>query len=138
MFNNEKVVNKLKEINDVIKPNVYIGDTREKSNFILKIVFIIGSILTFILTVINIRSKSFSMGLSTGVLFVLSIISYIAIDKFDKREWVLNVIGFSLTYMFTYYFIIGGNDGFAAFWIILIPYTLMSVLLIRYDENYSR
>lgn len=116
----------------VINTDTYVGKSLRNNLALIKSVMLIISLVTFFMTCINIVAKSWFMGATTAFLMVLACASYIYIVKTGNRDVVSMGLVIATSIMFTYYFIIGGNDGFAVLWILVVPYAIMSIAGMKY------
>ncbi len=82
----------------------------------------IGSLL---MSIMNIIQRSYLMLVFTGASTIIMLIAII-IGHLTKKSMLLKMSFATLFFViFSYYAIIGGNDGFAALWMILAPYVLL-------------
>ena len=118
---------KVKEILALVKGETASQNEREqqKSMFIFCIcVFII----TFFTSIMNITIGSWFMAGTTCFMWISSLIFAVLLSR--RKHIIHFVIGFyvyTISAIFTYYFIVGGNEGFAALWIILVPFFIVLV-----------
>lgn len=74
-----------------------------------------------IMSVVNIYQKSWAM---FGTTFLGAVVSCVfgIIGSYQKKESIVGAgISVCVIIMFSFYAVIGGNDGFAILWILLIP-----------------
>lgn len=128
----------MRKIWEVVHTDIYVGDALKNNIILIKRILVIISFITFVMTCMNIKAQSWIMAVSTGGFSLLSMISLLIIQKTAKYRKLISCIVISMAcVVFTYYFIIGGNDGFAALWIIIVPYAITSIVGMRYGVTAS-
>lgn len=75
-------------------------------------------------------SQANRMLMSTVILTVLFLISAFIVGVFRARKVAMVLVSLSIMAIFSFYAMIGGNDGFAVLWIIIVP--VVSMLLLTY------
>ncbi|MEE1286133.1 MAG: HD domain-containing protein [Ruminobacter sp.] len=122
------MANSFKKIARVINTN--IDDSSIKYKF--KILLFASSIIIFITALANLFAGIMNIALTKFLLLGIAFICLFLIRKQKLLTTALNLFTISTCAVFTYYLIIGGNDGTLPLWILLIPFTVITVTNIRY------
>ena len=102
------------------------NDNEQRKNMIIFCICVF--VITFLTSVMNLLIGSWFMFFSTFFLWFTSICFAVLLFK-DKNvlKFSMDFYVYTLSAIFTYYFIAGGNQGFAALWIILVPFFIVLV-----------
>ena len=95
---------------------------------VIAITGILISISFLVLSIANIVQNSTTMLILTSVSAILVLISTIIGVVIKREQFISRAIVICCTAIFTAFVIIGGNNGFAALWLTLIP--CISILLL--------
>lgn len=88
-------------------------------------VALIAAAAFIIMSILNVRQKSYVMLSTTSISAVFLIIGY-TLNKNQKNFLFLKIVFYIIFIaIFTAYTIMGGNDGFAKLWIIIATYAVM-------------
>ncbi len=81
----------------------------------------LNAFVFLLLSIVNIVEKSYFMLYFTGISFIILLITILIGVKTKNQKWIdyLSIILFTI--VFSVFLIFGGNDGFAALWVILVP-----------------
>lgn len=93
------------------------GEVNKKQ---FKILWVLLTILFVVMTGVNIMAKSTIMTITTGGMAIFFIISGFFLWN-RKVEYMVYIVIFGAITLFTYYMVIGGNEGFSVLWILLAP-----------------
>lgn len=86
---------------------------------------LIAAAAFIIMSILNVRQESYVMLATTGISAVFLIIGYL-ISKYKNISTFLRVIFYIIfIVIFTNYTIMGGNEGFAALWLVIATYAVM-------------
>ena len=122
------MANAFKKIARIINTN--INDDTIQYRF--KILLIAASTIIFITAVTNLCAGIMNIAITKFLLFGISIICLLLLRKQKLYSISLNLFTISTCTVFTYYLIIGGNEGTLPLWILLIPFSIITVTKIRY------
>ena len=119
--------NKLHAILTLISSdNIHRYDREQRKNMI--IFCICAFIITFFTSIMNLLIGSWFMAGTTFFIWTTSLLfAALLIRRKNIIKFVINFYVYSISAIFTYYFLVGGNDGFAALWIILVPFFIVLV-----------
>ena len=96
-----------------------------------RVMSIIMSAASLLLTTFNIVNKYWFMAVTTGVMAIIFAICVSLSNNPKNRKLVVMIMSLTLGFIFTYYAISGQNDGFAILWILLVPLIGMLVLGVK-------
>ncbi|MCR5684099.1 MAG: response regulator [Lachnospiraceae bacterium] len=121
------IAKKAKEIWSVLNRTIFVGDRLESN---INVIVVMSGIITFIgtaMTVMNILQHKGFVTYTTAAIGVLGLISFIASKLYKNR--LTGVIGITVLsiLIFTYYSVMGVNEGFAILWTLLVPIALCFV-----------
>lgn len=86
---------------------------------------LIAAAAFFVMSLLNIKQESYMMLATTSISAVFLILGYM-ISKYKNRPQFLKVIFYIIfIVVFTSYTVMGGNEGFAALWLITATYAVM-------------
>lgn len=119
----------ISHVKSIIYKNRYLSKNASGTSLRGKIILqLITSASFLVLSITNIKEKSYAMLIYTAIGFALNllfaIISYLI--KSEKLCSYSSVITCSV--IFALFVIVGGNDGFASLWIILLPVFAMAIM----------
>lgn len=80
-----------------------------------------------IMTAVNYINESLPMLTSTALLTVVFLVSFLICHKGYNKRAVGVLMGISIITLFSYFVVIGGNQGFAIDWILLVPVAYMTL-----------
>ena len=89
------------------------------------------------MSMLNVYQRSYEMLYTTIGCSVILILDYFISRKEQNIKLLQVVLIAAVTAVFTMYVIIGGNQGFAALWLIIIPFLAMFVADMRYGFGMS-
>ena len=81
----------------------------------------LNAFVILLLSVVNIIEKSYFMLYFTGISFIILLVTMFIGVKTKNQKWIDYLSIILYTIVFSAFIILGGNDGFAALWVILIP-----------------
>ncbi len=87
----------------------------------------ISAVVCFIATILNIYVKSWIMAIVTLSASIVFFISRILLPHATAKNIVYNVIQVIFGLLFSFFYIYGGNSGFAALWILPVPVALNAI-----------
>jgi putative nucleotidyltransferase with HDIG domain len=122
------MANAFKKIAGIINTNINDDNIQYK----FKILLIAASTIIFITAVTNLCAGIMNIAITKFLLFGISIICLLLLRKQKLYSISLNLFTISTCAVFTYYLIIGGNEGTLPLWILLIPFSIITVTKIRY------
>lgn len=93
---------------------------------------LIASAAFLIMSVLNVAQRSYDMLYTTVGSAIILIVDYLISRKKQNVRLIQITMITVVTFMFTGYVITGGNEGFAALWLIIIPFLAMLVADMRY------
>ena len=88
--------------------------------------------VTAVMSVINIYMKSVVMSVTSLMLFGGFALCLVILDKLKNRNLTVLLFTLIVGIIFTYYFFLGGSEGFSALWLIVFPYAVMSIVDLKY------
>lgn len=120
-------------VDTVLKENEYVvkhdHDMEWKNSAGLTLLAATGFL---VMSFLNVYQKSYVMLYTTGLCSIILYLGYLSAEK-KKDLFRIHVLLLPIvTLTFTYYVIIGGNDGFAALWLIIVPLMAMLMTDLRY------
>ena len=93
---------------------------------------LIASLSFAIMSILNLYQRSYEMLYTTIGCSVILVADYLISRKRHDTKLMQIVLICSVSVVFTVYVIVGGNDGFAALWLAIIPFLAMLVADMRY------
>jgi diguanylate cyclase (GGDEF)-like protein len=123
------MTNFFKKIKEIINFDKKLKEENEEQTTIFRSCIALIIALGFlILSIINIIQKSYLMFyFTTSSSFVIQIGSYLSISL--KKSKIVDIITVIVCVIaFSFFAIVGGNNGFAILWIILVPFVSMIML----------
>ncbi len=127
----KELLRRIKEDYSLLDENIYVGDRKKKNMQVMCIICILLAVATSITTIMNIYDGNMIMAMSTGMIYLLSIIGAVFSTSYKFKRVSSFTFGLALIITFTYYTISGNNDGFAVLWTMLIPPTMMYVINVK-------
>ena len=85
-----------------------------------------------VMSFLNVYQRSYVMLCTTAFCSLILYLGYLSARKEQDLHRILGLLLPIITLTFTYYVIIGGNDGFAALWLIIVPLMAMLMTSLRY------
>ena len=124
----KKLINLWHELGESINPGeTENGKVKKISNICL--VFMGASLITLIMNIL--QHKTFYMTLATAILTGGFLAAFLAVTVF-KRPGVASFLSLLMAgFIFSFFVLIGGNDGFAALWVMLVPLISMYLINLR-------
>ena len=118
---------KIRDLDFLVRDeNNYKHNKEKRKNMVIFCLSVF--IITSFTSLMNLYIGSWLMAASTFFIGISSVVFFILLlKKKDVTDFAMNFYVFSLSAIFTYYFIIGGNEGFAALWIVLVPFFIVLV-----------
>lgn len=92
------------------------------------IVYGILTLVSLVLTILNIVNKYWLMTGTTAALTLICVICILVVWKTDNHIWPDILLSVGIGFLFSYYAASGQNDGFAILWILLVPAVGMLLL----------
>lgn len=86
----------------------------------------------FVMSFLNVYHKSYVMLYSTAFCSIMLYLDYLVARRKQNLFLIHSLLMPIITVTFTYYVIIGGNNGFAALWLIIVPLTAMLMTDLKY------
>lgn len=81
----------------------------------------LNAFVFLLLSIVNIIEKSYFMLYFTGISFIILLIIILIGIQTKNQKWIDYISIILYTIVFSIFLIFGGNDGFAALWVILVP-----------------
>jgi diguanylate cyclase (GGDEF)-like protein len=126
------MINFFKEIKEIINFDKKLKEENEEQTTIFRSYIALIIALGFlILSIINIIQKSYLMLYFTAASsLVIQIASYLSASL--KKSKIVDIVTVTVCVIdFSFFAIVGGNNGFAILWIILVPFVSMIMLNMR-------
>lgn len=116
-------VNKIKFI--LYIDNFVSKHREEEEHYNQEGIGLIAALAFFVMSLLNIKQRSFMMLITTGMSALFLLIGYV-ISRYKHNTVFLKGVFYSIfVAVFTFYTIEGGNEGFAALWLITATYAVM-------------
>lgn len=116
-------------IKNIIYKNKYVQQNESGAGIRGKVILQLVAAASFLmLSVTNILEKSYVMLIYTAIGFAVNLVFAIisAVIKSGKLSSYSSIL--SCTLVFALFVIVGGNDGFASLWVILLPVFAMAIM----------
>lgn len=123
-----KIRGLLKLCLELLKTDVYTGARKEQNLKMMQVVSLFLALICAIMTALNYFNQSTTMMFLTGLLGLIFLASCLIGRMTGNRKLVSNITMFAVLIEFTIYTILGGNDGFAILWTLLVPMIIMSII----------
>jgi len=123
----------MKYIKKILYIDKYISGHNAESEWKNQVsITLIASISFLIMSFLNIFQHSTLMLVTTGGSSAILLLCYLVSRKRRNIKLLKAVFLMIFLIVFTFYTVIGGNQGFAALWLILAPFVAMLVIDLRY------
>lgn len=121
-----------REIKEILNIKIRSDETLERNNKMVHNALLILTGVTAVMSVINIYMKSVVMSVTSLMLFGGFTLCLVILDKLKNRNLTVLLFTLIVGIIFTYYFFLGGSEGFSALWLIVFPYAVMSIVDLKY------
>ncbi len=128
----EKFRRYIRETKEIIGTREYQREMLGQNIKIMRLVSLALALITFLTSTLNIVQQRFPMFITTFIFAIIFTIGFFL--GFNEKNGKLMAIGASILiiFIFSYYTLTGGNDGFAILWILLAPMGAMFILGLGY------
>lgn len=123
---------KLQEILEFIHKDVETKKTKDAMKKTLKICAILLSVISLVMSIINYEDHRTAMFYSTAVLSVVFLICAIIVFFHYNEGLIKCIVTLTIGGIFSFYIIIGGNNGFALLWTVLTPFAYIAIIDFEY------
>lgn len=128
MINN--LVDKVKQI---LREDKFVTDHNKEEEWKVKSTLTLIAAASFaLMSAVNVFQHADKMLISTAGCALLLLLDYFITQKENDVVMLQIILIIAVSSTFTCYVVIGGNDGFAALWLILVPFLAMMVADFRY------
>lgn len=118
-------------VREIYRTSAYknMGPSAQKFDRSLKLIAtILLSVISLVMTLMNIYKGYWIMAVSTGILVLGFSVSFFIFLKNRSRAAGILIISLLIAALFTLYAVTGQNEGFAILWILLVPPIALNVL----------
>ena len=126
------MLERIRKYHRLLKQDIYRGKLKEDNIRIIGIVGLLIAFFTAVTTAMNFVQHRFVMGITTSILCAAGLFIYFSTSKLHKRRPAAVLFTVLCVVIFTYYTIIGTNEGFATMWTVAVPISMMYLIGVRY------
>lgn len=127
----KSIKNSIKEYWRVFRANIYDGKRMEENMRSMRSALLLLACFSLVIALFNVLGQQYRMMVSSIVLFVLFISTYIVTKLTDKNAPSIVVCMLGIVVVFTYYVFSGGNEGFSILWTLLAPMFMMIIIGVK-------
>jgi putative nucleotidyltransferase with HDIG domain len=122
----------IRKYDRLLKQDIYRGKLKENNMRVIGIVGLLIAVCTAVTTIMNFCQHKAIMGVTTSILCAAGIFAYFTTSKLHKRKPAAVLFTLLCVVIFTYYTVIGTNEGFATLWTVAVPIAIMYLIGVRY------
>ena len=121
---------KIAGIKNTLNSSIFVGERLEKNLKNMTNTSVIVMLLGFVMTVVNVVQRQYTVALSPLMIFLAGLASYISASKFKSRTGVI-VVTMTVVIIVLTYDVLFVKNGFAYLWTMLVPLSVSYMFSIK-------